>query len=110
MEDFDLSQLDRLAADLGITAKQLAAGHVELPAYRAFYLDEEADLDRDRSFARYVDGFRSIDEHYPVPAELAKKLRPYQAEGFRWLSARSATRGLAASSRTRWAWANRSSS
>ncbi len=89
LQDFDLSQLDRLAADLGITAKQLAAGHVELPAYRAFYLDEEADLDRDRSFARYVDGFRSIDERsYPVPGELAKKLRPYQAEGFRWLSAR----------------------
>ena len=89
LEDFDLSQLDRLAGDLGLTAKQLAAGHVELPAYRAFYLDEEADLERDRSFTRYVEGFRHIDESaYELPGSLAGTMRPYQEEGFRWLSAR----------------------
>ena len=89
LQDFDLSQLDRLAADLGLTAKELAAGSVELPAYRAFYLDEEADLARDRSFTRYVEGFRAADERaYDVPPALAGVLRPYQAEGFRWLSAR----------------------
>lgn len=89
MEGFDLSQLDRLASDLGITAKQLTSGSVELPSYRAFYLDEEADLDRDRSFTRYVEEFRSVDElDYEVPESFAGTLRPYQVEGFRWLSAR----------------------
>ena len=89
MADFDLSQLDRLAADLGLTAKQLASGHAELPAYRAFYLDEEANLDRDRSFTRYVEDFRNVDEgSFEVPPSLAGTLRPYQEEGFRWLSAR----------------------
>ena len=89
LQDFDLSQLDRLAADLGLTAKELAAGSAKLPAYRAFYLDEEADLARDRSFTRYVEGFRATDERtYDVPPALADVLRPYQAEGFRWLSAR----------------------
>ncbi|WP_080797033.1 DEAD/DEAH box helicase [Arabiibacter massiliensis] len=89
LQDFDLAQIDRLAADLGITAKELASGSVELPAYRAFYLDEEADFARDRSFTRYVEGFRAADERaYDVPSSLAGVLRPYQAEGFRWLSAR----------------------
>ena len=89
VEDADLAELDRLASDLGITAKQLASGTVELPSYRAFYLDEEADLDRDRSFTAYLDDFRAADErNYEVPRELSGVLRPYQEEGFRWLSAR----------------------
>lgn len=89
LQDFDLAQLDRLAADLDITAKQLATGRVELPAYRAFLLDEEANLARDRSFERYLERFRSTSESdYETPASLEQVLRPYQAEGFRWLSAR----------------------
>ena len=107
LQDFDLSQLDRPAADLGLTAKELAAGSVELPAYRAFYLDEEADLARDRSFTRYVEGFRAADERaYDVPPALAGVLRPYQAEGFRWLSARCDA-GFGGVLADRWASANR---
>ena len=89
VEDADLAELDRLASDLGITARELATGTVELPSYRAFYLDEEADLNRDRSFTDYLDNFRAADERdYDVPPELSGVLRPYQEEGFRWLSAR----------------------
>lgn len=43
LSDFELAQLDRLASDLGITQKELATGTVELPSFRAFYLDEEAE-------------------------------------------------------------------
>ena len=89
LEDFDLSQLDRLASDLGITQKELASGVVELPSFRAFYLDEEQNLDRDRSFAQYLENFHRVNEtDYSVPEGLTATLRPYQAEGFRWLSAR----------------------
>ena len=89
LSDFELAQLDRLASDLGITQKELATGTVELPSFRAFYLDEEADLDRDRSFTQYLSDFRAIDERvYQVPEGLNATLRPYQAEGLRWLSAR----------------------
>ena len=89
LEDMDLAELDRIASDLGISLKELASGKVELPSYRAFYLDEEKDLDRDRSFKSYVDNFRSVDEQsYTPPAQLSSVLRPYQEEGFRWLSAR----------------------
>lgn len=89
LEDFDLSQFDRLASDLGISQKELASGVVELPSYRAFYLNEEENLDRDRSFTQYLDNFQRISETaYEVPAELHATLRPYQVEGFRWLSTR----------------------
>lgn len=89
LEDFDLSQLDRLASDLGITQKELASGVVELPSFRAFYLDEEQNLDRDRSFAQYLENFHRVNEtNYNVPEGLTATLRPYQVEGFRWLSAR----------------------
>lgn len=89
LEDFDLSQLDRLASDLGITQKELASGVVELPSFRAFYLDEEQNLDRDCSFAQYLENFHRVNEtNYSVPEGLTATLRPYQVEGFRWLSAR----------------------
>ena len=89
LEDFDLSQLDRLASDLGISQKELATGVVQLPSFRAFYLDEEKNLNRDRSFTQYLENFHRVNEtNYEVPAALHATLRPYQVEGFRWLSAR----------------------
>ncbi|MEE0845203.1 MAG: DEAD/DEAH box helicase [Eggerthellaceae bacterium] len=89
LEDCDLAQLDRLACDLDVTPAQLAAGTVQLPSFRAFYLDEEENLERDRSFTRYLESFEAVSEdRYRAPASLAGTLRPYQEEGFRWLSAR----------------------
>ena len=89
LKEADLSQLDRLAGDLGLTARELASGQALLPAYRAFYLNEEANLERDRSFQEYIDHFKAVNEaDYAVPPTLAEVLRPYQESGFRWLSAR----------------------
>ena len=89
LAEYDLSQLENLADDFGFTPKQLAAGQVELPAYHAFYLDEQFDrAERNRPFTRYLESFRAIaDEPCPVPEGLAATLRPYQAEGLRWMSA-----------------------
>ena len=89
LQDYDLKQLDRLADDLGISPKELASGHIELPTYRAFYLDRElGDARRDGSFTRYVNQFREVDERaFTLPKGLGTTLRPYQEEGFRWLSA-----------------------
>ena len=88
LADMDLADLDRIVSDLDISASQLASGHIELPAYRAFYLDETLhDARRETSFKRYVDRFESIDPaRYRIPDALAGVLRPYQEEGFRWLS------------------------
>lgn len=89
LAEYDLAQLDHLADDFGFTPKQLAAGQVELPAYHAFYLDEQFDdAERNRPFTRYLESFRAASaEPCPVPEQLAATLRPYQAEGLRWMSA-----------------------
>lgn len=89
LAEYDLAQLDHLVDDFGFTPKQLAAGQVELPAYHAFYLDEQFDdAQRNRSFTRYLESFRAIEgAPCAVPEQLAATLRPYQAEGLRWMSA-----------------------
>lgn len=52
-------------------------------------MNEEANLERDRSFQEYIDHFKAVNEaDYAVPPTLAGALRPYQESGFRWLSAR----------------------
>ena len=89
LEAYDLAQLDHLVDDFGVTPKQLASGAVELPAYHAFYLDEQfGDARRNQPFTRYLESFRAKDEQpCPVPDQLAATLRPYQVEGLRWMSA-----------------------
>ena len=56
--------------------------------YRAFYLDREfSEAHRDRSFTDYIDRFHAVDaDSFTVPPSLAGVLRPYQREGFTWLS------------------------
>lgn len=87
--ELDLAQLDRIATDLDISADQLASGSVELPAYRAFYLDDELhDARKDGAFERYIEQFHPTDPSaYRVPESLHATLRPYQREGFAWMSA-----------------------
>ncbi|WP_058985681.1 DEAD/DEAH box helicase [Hugonella massiliensis] len=86
--DMDLAQIDRLSSDLGIKGSQLGTGEVELPLYEAFYLkDRLPDADRDESFSAYLDRFDEERAKKRVPpASLAGILRPYQVEGFAWLS------------------------
>lgn len=89
MRNVDMSDVDEIADDLGLRAADLESGSITVPAYEAYYLDHQVDDDaKDASFTAYLDGLRVIDPSaYRVPAALASVLRPYQAEGFRWLNA-----------------------
>ncbi|MEK0245432.1 SNF2-related protein [Bifidobacterium mongoliense] len=86
--DIDVSALDEVGADLGIKVATLEDGPVQVPAYEAFYLVHQAkEGDTSPEFDAYLNGLRRIDPgSYRVPDELAGVLRPYQADGFRWLS------------------------
>lgn len=88
LKECDLAELDRIVSDLGISGRQLSAGTVELPSFRAFYLDDELeDARRDESFTRYLENLRKAGKRdYRAPAPLDRMLRTYQLEGFRWLS------------------------
>ncbi|MGN0038148.1 MAG: SNF2-related protein [Coriobacteriales bacterium] len=92
----DLERLELMAEELGITARELASGSVELDAYNAFLLDALADDDeKDASFKAFVEAFSDArGNHHELPAPLQGVLRPYQVEGFNWLSTLADT-GLA---------------
>ena len=89
LEGLDLAEADRMAEELGLSARDLARGRAEIPAYKAFLLDSMlSDDEKDESFSRYVDGFRALDPStYEVPESLGGRLRPYQVAGFQWMSA-----------------------
>ncbi|MBT1175065.1 SNF2 helicase associated domain-containing protein [Bifidobacterium sp. LC6] len=92
LDGADLSTLDKLASDLDLSEKQLDSGSIELPGNQAFLLDGElpddgSDVVKDASFTQYIDDLAVIDPtSYEVPDSLKNILRPYQADGFRWLS------------------------
>lgn len=89
MADVDTSKLDEIANDLAIKPTELEAGTVCVPAYEAYYLDRQADeQNKSDEFRAYVDDLRVLNpKGYKIPDSLAKVLRPYQVEGFRWLNA-----------------------
>jgi SNF2 family DNA or RNA helicase len=89
MRDVNASAVDELASDLGLSASAFDKGSVTVPAFEAYYLDHQVDdADKSEGFKNYLDDLRVIDpKTYQVPGSLHDVLRPYQAEGFRWLSA-----------------------
>ncbi|WP_161522208.1 DEAD/DEAH box helicase [Bifidobacterium aemilianum] len=88
LKQLDTSQVDELVADLGLKPDALETGSLQVPAYGAYYLDSQVDpAYKDRSFNSYVHDLRVVDPKcYQVPEALSTVLRPYQAEGFRWLN------------------------
>ncbi|MGN0072671.1 MAG: SNF2-related protein [Coriobacteriales bacterium] len=84
----ELEHLGSIAAELGLSARDIARGELELPAYHAFVLDAlTTEEEKEESFLRFVEGFadrRGLS--YELPAPLQGVLRPYQVEGFEWMS------------------------
>ncbi len=85
----ELMKFGDAAEALGLTDDDIANGAVQLPASRAFVaqaLDDD-EVVEDESFRDYVHDMDVIDpERYSAPASLNATMRPYQLDGFRWLS------------------------
>ncbi len=86
-----------LAASAGIGLKSLAAslakGRLTLPKTHALFLKSLLDgadgvvLETSGEFDRIVEAFDGLGEaSFPVPESLDAVLRPYQKEGYAWLS------------------------
>jgi superfamily II DNA or RNA helicase len=88
LKDADLAELDRIAADFDLSGQQLDSGTVTIPGFHAFLLDSQVDdANKSESFTAYVDELKVIDpQRYQVPEHMRGILRPYQVEGFQWLS------------------------
>ncbi len=88
-----LADLEDTAQAMDMTVEALLHGAVQLPKYRALYVDrlleshEELAASRDRHFKALIRSFQTIrDSDFEVSEALGDILRPYQLYGFRWLS------------------------
>ncbi len=91
--DDSLVAVSQLADGLGLELADLLDGAHGISTNRTLYIDamlkraEGVRFDRDRNFRRIVRDFDTIaDADYTAPDGLDEVLRPYQDEGFKWLT------------------------
>lgn len=87
-----------LLENTGASLKDFVEGKLQLPAYRALYLEkmleghDELVADRDRTYRNLIRNFKAIeDADFDVPESLKKVLRQYQAYGFKWMKTLGST-------------------
>lgn len=92
IENTGLSILPELMEGLSLSAKELKKGTIELPVYRAVYLENvlgenpEIEFQRDKVFMKFTQALNHIEKNdYIVPNSLKQILRGYQKTGYDWL-------------------------
>jgi|GEM_PF-23060 len=87
-----IERLLEIMETMGVTLKEFVRGKMQVPAYRALYLDkmleqmQDVYTDRDRHFKALIKEFKTVeDADFEVPASLRGILRKYQVAGYRWL-------------------------
>lgn len=92
LEEGKFSVLSELLETLQLSEKELAKGQVNLPMYRAMYLDKilednkQIDVTRDEYLKEMVNRIKSTDNtEYRIPNSLKSILRSYQVTGYHWL-------------------------
>lgn len=87
-----LAQIEKLVDGLELTPTQLAKGKIQLPGYRAVYLDtmlqkqHELDYRRNGRLSELIENFDHDDQQpFDLPDNLASTLRDYQKKGTAWL-------------------------
>lgn len=92
LESAEFRSAAQLIEQLGLTSAELENKALELPKYRAMYIDsltrdlEGLRLERNSAFRKMVQDLREPqDVEFVVPQTLKGTLREYQVAGFRWL-------------------------
>jgi hypothetical protein len=92
LDDSGLMTVARMVHGLALSKTQLQNGKIQIPRYRALYLDsvlkdgKGITLYRDNLFKAVVRGMKSVeDSDYEIPQSMRTVLRSYQKTGFRWL-------------------------
>ena len=87
-----IRQMNELLDALHLAPKSLIQEKMQIPAFRALYLDrmlesmQDVYSDRDRHFKSLIKEFKTVsDADFPVPPTLKGILRKYQITGYRWL-------------------------
>lgn len=92
LEEENIDALIQMMDAMHVSPKEFVKGKMQLPAYRALYLDKMLEqnssiyLKRDAHFRKLVKDFKTVvDSDYEVPASLQDILRNYQTDGYKWL-------------------------
>ena len=92
VEEDGFAALADLKLGLGLTDKQLRESVIQVPRYRALYLDERLKeqeamaVVKDRAFRALIRNMKTVEDNdFEVPESMEKILRDYQKKGFLWL-------------------------
>lgn len=94
LEDNSLAVLSEMADTLSIRNKDIVKGNIQLPKYRAIYVEQllkETDVSnievrRNSEFKTIIRDIKSFDDSdYEVPETLDAIMKKYQKTGYRWL-------------------------
>lgn len=93
LQSKELQQLDDLLMSQHMKIQDIETGHIKVPMYRMFSLDdglEEATslhVKREESFQQQLYNFKNKQQmSYEIPSAYQSILRDYQKEGYQWLS------------------------
>lgn len=83
LEDGESRTVFSLLSRLDFSNSEIRERNKSIPAYHALYLDAVSGIDKEKSFAEYVDRIKRIEPK--IPAELENVLRSYQRDGVKWM-------------------------
>ena len=92
LEDNSVTALSEMMESMNLSVKDLPKGKMQIPSYRALYLDkvlqdsEGIHYERDKNMKSMLRNFKAVEENdFDIPMELESILRPYQKVGYQWL-------------------------
>ncbi|WP_022749752.1 DEAD/DEAH box helicase [Lachnobacterium bovis] len=92
LKDDNIKALDELIDTLSISDEQLKEKAINVPIYRALYLDRVLEENegiytkRDQTYKKLIKEFKAIKESdFDLPNSLNKIMRNYQKVGYKWL-------------------------
>ena len=92
LEDESLGELNAMLETMRIPVKEFVKGKMQMPLYRALYLDkmlensQEIYAKRDSTFKNLVKSFKTVsDSDFELPDALTDTMRGYQVYGYKWL-------------------------
>lgn len=86
-----MDTIAELRDGLRLTQQQLRQEEIQIPRYRALYLDEELQRSKqlsywkNKGFQQLIDGIKEEKETSPLPDSLKDTLREYQKQGVFWI-------------------------
>ena len=90
--DDSIAELSAMLDTMHITPKEFVKGKMQIPAYRALYLDkmleqsQEIYAKRDTHYKQLIKSFKTVTESdFEIPESLYSTMRGYQRFGHKWL-------------------------